>query len=77
MYFLRLMADGRKLEQGLGPSRVSSGADVQEREIPLITADYALWASPPFVGNEAPASVADSPLELTKPRRHDTTQLFG
>lgn len=45
MYFLRLLADGRKLRQKrryyLKP--LTADSDAQDGENPLITADYALW----------------------------------
>jgi hypothetical protein len=68
LYFLRLMADGRKLEKRLRPPRIVSGAEDRDSQTPLITVDYALWSSHPF-------GEADPPM--TGSRSSDTTQLFG
>ncbi len=51
-YFLRLMADGRKLRDGRPASRASLIADVRESEIPLITAEYDAWMATPCSGTE-------------------------
>ncbi len=58
-YFVRVLADGRRLEERLCRGRVMAGADAEGSEVPLITAEYALWTKPPFDrddGTEARAS---------------------
>jgi hypothetical protein len=57
-----LLADGRRLRTRLCAPRPSFAGDAQEGEILLITADYPLWMSHPFVGNEAAGRGDDSPL---------------
>jgi hypothetical protein len=46
-YFLRLMADGRRLREGLLDSRTASIPDEDEGQALLITSDYASWMVPP------------------------------
>jgi hypothetical protein len=61
-YFLLLMADGRRLKARLRVRRSSYAGDAQEGEIPLITSDYPLWMSHPFIGDEAARRCDDSVL---------------
>ena len=61
-YFLLLLADGRRLKARLRVPQPSFAGDAQEDEIPLITADYPLWMSHPFAGNEAAGKGDDSAL---------------
>jgi len=46
-YFLRLMADGRRLREGLLDFQTASIPDEDEGQARLITADYASWMAPP------------------------------
>ncbi len=56
LYFLRLMADGRKLQEEMADRRPVPAGRAHEREAKLITSDYALWTAHPFDGAErAPA----------------------
>jgi hypothetical protein len=45
-YFLRLMADGRRLREGLLDSRTAPIPDEDEGQALLITSDYASWGAP-------------------------------
>lgn len=76
-YFLCLMADGRKLEERLLRARVPAGADEREGELPLITAEYALWTAHPVSKGEPPASFKDGPLALTDARGSGRDGAFG
>ncbi|MEN6560216.1 MAG: hypothetical protein ABFD52_05535 [Acidobacteriota bacterium] len=72
VYFLCLLADGRKLEERLLRARVPSGADEGERELPLIAAEYAAWTAHPLSGSKTPAS-----LGLTDARGSGTDGAFS
>jgi hypothetical protein len=48
VYFLRLMADGGKLEKRLLERQTEFSIKVQEEEELLIKDDYATWMAPPF-----------------------------
>lgn len=47
VYFLRLMADGKKLEKELLERRRGFGENVQKKEELLIKEDYASWMTLP------------------------------
>jgi hypothetical protein len=77
LYFLRLFADGRKLEKRLRPSRIVSDAEDQDSQTPLITVDYTLWQVHPFGEPDAAGPGDEADPALTGSRRSDTTQLFS
>lgn len=55
IYFLRLMADARKLRTRLRCARLAPAGEIQEGEELFTTSDYAVWTGPPF-GNVKAAS---------------------
>jgi hypothetical protein len=48
VYFIRLMADAKKLRIRARQSPIQFNEDVQESEVPLIKLDCAMWTAPPF-----------------------------
>jgi len=52
VYFLCLMADGRKLQERLPGTSTSFVADAHEGEALLITSEYPLWMAHPFDENK-------------------------
>lgn len=56
------MADGRRLRTRLRIPQPSFAGEVEENDIPLITADCPLWMSHPFVGDEITARGGGSVL---------------
>lgn len=56
VFFLLLMADGRRLRERLVDRRPSFSPDEQEREALLIKSDHASWMPPPF-GSVHPAGI--------------------
>lgn len=77
MYFLRLMADGRKLERRLRPARPASGPEEADSQIPLITVDQALWTVHPFDEGGEAAADDEADTALAAVERSDTTQLLS
>lgn len=53
VYFIRLMADAKKLERRLLERPIKFGENVQEEEELLIKLDCARWTAPPFCEVEA------------------------
>ncbi len=47
VYFILLMADGRRLRRRLRGVRSASAGEAQEEEL-FITSDYAMWTAPAF-----------------------------
>jgi len=48
VYFILLMADGRRLRRRLRGVRSASAREAQEGEELFITSDYAMWTAAPF-----------------------------
>ncbi len=76
MYFLRLMADGRKLEGRLRPARPAAGLEKPDSQIPLITVDHAVWNVHP-IGERNATTDDEGTVDLPASGRSDTTQLFS
>lgn len=55
LYFLRLMGDGRRLEERLRLAGPALAEDAQECELPLFSADRSLWTAPFFIDAAGPA----------------------
>lgn len=77
MYFLRLMADGRKLQRRLRPARPAAGLKEPESQIPLITVDHAVWTVHPIGTGLAAGADDEAAVDLPASGRSDTTQLFS
>jgi hypothetical protein len=78
VYFLRLMADGRKLRARLGRLEAPAVfADAQEGESLLITSDYPRWMAYP--SSESPANADESDKARFRPRGKtpDHDRVFG
>lgn len=76
MYFLRLMADGRKLRSKACYSQADPVVAGQEGAPALITSDYPAWIAHPFVEN-GEAGAEDVPFRHRKIEIPDTDQIFG
>jgi len=76
VYFLRLMADGRKLRSKICYSQADPTVDGQESSPPLITSDYPAWMPHPFV-EAGEARGDDVPFRQRKIDIPDTDQIFS
>jgi hypothetical protein len=77
VYFLILMADGRKLQEKLqAATSPSVVVDMHEDEIPLIDPDYPLWMAHPF-GEDGTAGGDEAPLGLSKTGPPGADRIFG
>lgn len=57
LYFLLLMADGRKLRDKLSGRQAARLGDAPEEVAPLIPSDHGTWLSPPYrMRQDTPAS---------------------
>ncbi len=57
LYFLALMADGRRLHEKLRERQASRAPRAPEEESPLITSEHATWLTPPYrMREDTPAS---------------------
>jgi len=57
LYFLLLMADGRKLRDELFERQAARFGDAPGEVTPLITSDHGSWLSPPYrMRQDTPAS---------------------
>ena len=57
LYFLLLMADGRKLRDRLPGRQAARLGGAQGEVTPLITSDHGSWLSPPYrMRQDTPAS---------------------
>jgi hypothetical protein len=48
IYFILLIADGRKLRRRLREAQRASAGETQESEELFMVSDYANWTAPPF-----------------------------
>jgi hypothetical protein len=48
VYFIRLMADAKRLQTRTRKAPIEFSEDVQESEVPLIRLDCAMWTAPAF-----------------------------
>jgi len=76
VYFLRLMADGRKLRSKVRYSRADPVVAGQECKPTLITSDYRAWMAHPFV-ETGEARGDDVPFRQRKTEIPDTDQIFS
>ena len=75
-YFLRLMADGRKLRSKVCYSQADPVAAGQECEPTLITSDYPAWMARPFV-DSGEAGGDDVPFRQGKIEFPGSDQIFS
>jgi hypothetical protein len=54
LYFMLLMADGRRLQERLHNRRPSFVPEVREEPVPLVAPDYDAWMAPPLGGGPRP-----------------------
>jgi hypothetical protein len=57
LYFLRLMADGRKLREKLRDRQAARATAPPDENEPLIASDHRSWLAPPYrMHEDTPAS---------------------